>query len=627
MIFPVILLAIVVAPLVAVAFSVRDRQLMAPAVGAIGMGTRVRSDARLRGTPVAWAVLAPLAIIEARRLVRHPAPYLIALPLCALSLSNLLWSSVQVYERTDVDLVILVVPYAWGTLIASNLLTLRSRRWRSEELLVTTPTPQRSRTVAHLLAPIAMLPGAMVLLAVAVVIGRLSGRALGLPRSGVLLSALFLVVGGGCLGVAVARWLPRPVFGWVAVIATMVLQVNLGYLDPRWRWLHFSMNGVDSLSNPALAPDHHLVHALYLLGGILLVAAIALARDGVDRNVAGLGATATVVIVATGVIQTAIPAANELERYAARLEDPAAHQVCERIGTTTYCADPDYVDLVAFWREPVEGVLARAPGDAAGGDLVVRQRPLIDARANLLDEVAVRVDPALAWPDDGEVSVSNQWALPAPEDQDATGRFQLALAFRTASALVGLPPDAWWTATSDGSSSWATIPLADPKSQVPVRSPLVQCSAIGDARGVAAAWLAGQSTPAAREALRTRAATTLAFGTHAEPHPFDAVDTYTPGYPYVLPEQGAVLSGYDVIAAAALLALDDDEVADQLARRWPEVSGRGGMPATTTELLGWFGLDPDAATRVLSSAPLPHEHADELPSPPVLSSRCPAASS
>ena len=361
MIFPFVLIVMIGAPVAAIVLSARDHQLMAPPAEFLDTATRVRGNASLRGASVGWKALVPLVRVETVRLVRHPAPYLVALPLCALSLSQFLSSSVIAYDRNDVDLIIFLVPYAWGTLIASNLLALRSRRWGSDELLATTPTPQRSRTLAHLIAPIGMLPGAVVLLALAVVLGAISGRTIGTPRTWVIVTGLLLVVGGGCVGVGVARWLPRPAFGWVAVLATIVLQVNFGYLDPRWRWLHFSMYGNQSINYPNLAPDHHLAHAAYLVGGILLVAAVALARDGIDRNVGSLGVAALAIVVVSGVVQTRPPSAVDAVAFARHLEDPGADQSCTRREVFSVCAEPGYVDFVPYWSEPVDGVLRRVP--------------------------------------------------------------------------------------------------------------------------------------------------------------------------------------------------------------------------------------------------------------------------
>jgi hypothetical protein len=629
MLLPFALVSLVIAPVFALAWTARDRQLMATAIGAIDPPSRARGDAVLRGAGVRWRALWPLVRVESTRLARHPAPFIVALPFAALSLSMFLYGSIVSYDRNDQDIVIFLVPYAWGSLIASNLLTLRSRRWRSDELLSTTAAPPRARTLAHLLATVALLPGAMAMLALWFAVSAWSGRAIGTPRPAVVAVGLLLVIGGGCVGVAVARWLPRPAFGWVAVLATIILQTNFAPVDPRWRWLHFTLYGGESINYPALAAEHHVVHLVYLLGGILLVAAVALARDGFELPTLALGAVALVTIAGSAVLQVQPAAPDEASRLVQRLEDPAAGQVCSTSDAVTICADTNYTDLLPHWRRPIDGVLRRVPSGATPAHLVVRQRPLIDARVALPAEIATRVDPAVVWPDDEEVSVSNQWALAAPDSPDE-GRAQLALGFRTASAIVGLPPDAWWSRPSRGSDAWTTVPLAahGEDRNTPVLGPLVQCSAAGEARAVVAAWLAAQATPAARIALLWLAARVISEGMLDAPVSFDAAGTYALDLPQVLPEAGAVLAGADIVAVAALLSRPDDEVATIIAGHWEQLAPRGpSAPARTADLLAWFGLDPAQVRRsVVATGPTPdpEPHPEDQIAPPAITGPCPA---
>ncbi len=625
MILPFVLVFMLVTPLAAIFVSQRTQQLMAPAVGALDLARPVRGDAGLRGSTVAWRHLCPLVRLESVRLVRHPAVYLVAIPFTVVNFFQLEGSEVLVLDRDDVSLAVLLAPYGWGVLIASNLLTLRSRRWRSEELLATMPVPQRSRTAAHLVAPLVTLPGAAVLLAGWFALAARSDHVRGTARPAAVLAGVLIVVGGGCVGVAVARWLPRPLFGWLAVIVTIVLQVNFGALDPRWRWLHFSVYAAETISYPRLAPQHHEVHLLYLAGGVLLVAAVALARDGLDRRSGALGGTALAVLLVTGAVQTAPLADADTALFVTRLEQPGIGQTCRPAAGATVCADPGFEFAIDWWTEPVVGVLRRVPDSARPADLVIRQRALVDARALLHPEIASAVDPAVAWPDDREVSVSDRWRLAAPGDPDGPGRVQLALAYRTASALVGLPPDAWWSASSRGSAAWATVPLAaGGERNEPVRGPLVQCDAAGDGRAVVAAWLAGQSTPAARAELRRRAGEVVARQWADTPVAFDPVDNYLTGLPDVLPEQGAVPSGGEILAATALLDLDDALVAAAFADRWSELVAPGSVPTAT--VLGWLGSDPSRArAAVAATAPRfdPEIDPDADTDPPVLTGTCP----
>jgi hypothetical protein len=629
-IFPFVLAAMVVAPVLAIGWSARDHQLMAPAVGGLDTTTRVARDALLRGEPVGARTLWPLVRVEGWRLFRHPAPYLVALPLCALSLWSLSFSPVTFYGRDDVELIVFLVPLAWGTLIASNLLTLRSRRWHAEELLATMPVPARSRTLAHLLACLVMVPVALAMLAVPLGFAARSGRAFGTPRPWVLVTAVLIVVGGGFVGVAVARWLPRPVMGWVAVVATLVLQLNGGHLDPQWRWLHFSMYANEAIAYPELAPDRHLLHVVYLVGGLVLVAAVALARDGLDARAGALLAASGAVLVLAGALQVQPASVTDASILAGRLQDPASGQVCTSDEGVILCTDPAYADLVPHWRATVAGVARRLPTTARTEPLVLRQRPTIEARTALPPEVAERVDPALAWPDDDEVSLSSRWALPGTTDDTLPGRFQLALAFRTASTHLGLPPDAWWSAPSIGSTAFVTVPLAAVGDEIdtPLLGPLVQCTTEGEARGAAAVWLAGQATPAARAELAALAGRIVGYDQLHTPVAFDPIDNYGALLPSTIPEQGAVPSGADIVAATALLTRDDAEVAAVLAAHWPTLvgPGPGGRAATTAELLSWFGMDAERAADVVrSTAPPadPDPHPEDVPRAPAITGPCP----
>ena len=252
---------------------------------------------------------------------------------------------------------------------------------------------------------------------------------------------------------------------------------------------------------------------------------------------------------------------------------------------------------------------------------------MIDARVSLPVEVSDLVDPATAWPDDADVSVSNRWALPSPDDSADPARFQLSLAFRTASALVGLAPDVWWSTTSPSADPWTRVPLAEPDSLRPVAGPLSPCLAANEARAVVAVWLAGQATPAARQELRRRAGEIVGYGWFNAPVTFDAVNNYGEELPTVLPEQGVVIDGSDVVAAAALLERSGDEIAAMFSSHWDQLSRTGTNGPTVQELLGWFGLTPDDARRTVAStapAPEPDPHPEDLTPEPTIAGQCPS---
>ncbi|MGK2957130.1 MAG: hypothetical protein ACSLFB_01730 [Acidimicrobiales bacterium] len=608
--------------LASVVWARRDHQLVAPAIGPIEVRNSFVGEGSLQGAAVAWRSLWPLVRVEAHRLVRHPASYLVVVPFLSLTLSEFQFSGIKEWNREDVSFVVYTaVPWAWGTLIASNLLTLRSRRWRSQELLATTPVPERSRTIAHLIATLAMLPGTALLLAAVFVAGNLSGKTIGSPRVTVLLSAPLLVVGGGCLGVAVARWLPRPIFGWVAVIATSVLQVNFYHADLRWRWLHFSIFSNDTKDYPTFSPLHHEAHLFYLLGGVLLVAAIALAGNGFSSRVVGLLAGALGLIVVSGFVQTRPIGNADAEVFAQRLEDPSLNQQCFERSTFTICADPVWADIVPHWSKPVEGVLARLSSQVIPAGLVVRQRPLIDVSHELPTSVAAKVDPAVVWPNDDEVSLSYEWGFPAAMEDSVAGEAQLSLGFRVASLVVGLPPDAWWSESSRGTADWLTVRLADSDTNQAVASPLSQCLAGTEGRAVVALWLAGQSTPAARGQLHSRAQSIQASKTLNSPVSFDWSWNYGGGFPDVLPEQGTVVNGSDVVGASALLQRDDASVAAMFQRHWAEIVAPAGQPITDKDVLGWFGLDTKQASAIVTKS-TPKDHESDIGPRPAVFGTC-----
>jgi len=597
----------VVAPVIAVAKVMRDHQLVAPAVGSVEITSAFRRDRVLRSAPARWPTIAPLLWLEARRLVMHPAPYVITAPLFAVWLMTVTDSWVIVHSSDDISTVTGTVPLAWGTLIASNLLTLRSRRWRSEELLATTPVPERSRTVAHLLASLVMVPASVALLCIWFAAGAWSGRTVGTPRAAVLAVVPLIVVGAGCVGVAVARWLPKPVFGWVAVVATLILQLNFGHTDSRWRWLHFSSYGSESVSYPWLAPEFHEIHLVYLIGGILLVAAVALARDGIDARNGALLGTAVALMLVAGVLQVRPLSDEQVSMYAERVENPAWNQRCEERERVTFCFGPGFADFVPYWHGPVDGVLARVPADALDVPLVVRQRPLMDATIELPAPIVAAIDPTKAWPDDDEVAVSYGWELPSSWASNEPGAFELALGFRVASLALGLPPDAWWPAGSDeagdrpgGATGEGPSAAGAAGGVVPIEV-IMQCLAPDQARSVAAVWLAGQSTPLARGALLRRAGEVIGRGEQDVPVSFDSHGTYNALLPDPLPEQGTVVRGSHIVWAAALLARDDTHVAEIWRAHWDELAGRTGTPAGTADVLSWFDTDEGAIREVVAA--------------------------
>ncbi len=373
----------------------------------------------LEGSPGGWAPIVALARREGLLLVRHPAfivGLVVLMPLMLLIGADGDGGGAGVISQDDVSRTLLLVPLGWAASLAANLCTLRSRRYGTDELFGAATLPPGSRTAAHLLACLATLPVSVTLAAGLVVILRLEGWQ-GWPRAEVLLVGPLIVLGGAMLGVAVARWLPWAVFGWIAVVATFLLEVNLGQADARFRWLHFSVNGNDTTFDlPEFQLERHGWHLVYLVGGILLVAAVALLRSPPTTARLGLLSVA-VALVALGVYtQVRPPSPAEAAAIAGRLERPLETQQCIDRDGVTYCSWPRYAGWREGWQVPVEGVVSKVPRSVVegSGGLIVSQRPTLDVRALVDPDVRAMVDPRRVFP-------ARAWCTPASNGPSPPG--------------------------------------------------------------------------------------------------------------------------------------------------------------------------------------------------------------
>lgn len=472
----------------------------------------------------------PLARFEAGRLFRHPSIFVGAV-LTAFTLS-LVWSEDDAGDVLahggGANVGLSFVLFALAVLIGANLGALRARRHGAVELLASMPMPEASRTSAHLLSVVAVVPlVAGVVLAVDLVWQRRPMTIGHLPLD-MVATVLLLVVGAGASGVLVARWAPHPAAGAAAVLAIFVLQLNFRADDVNLRWLHFV--GGEAYDTPF---DIQPVawHLVYLVGLIALAAVLSVARSGFDRRVSLALGGVVAVLVLSGWMQTRPASTSAVAARADELERADAHQVCERRGDIDYCAYPLYGPWVDRWAGPVEGVLRRVPADVRARPLRVTQR--ITPSVELIPALRAAVDAERAWPDDGQVHPGFEWWV---------DRHELGLAYQAGAWAVGLPPAV---------------------------APSGPCSAGGQARVVVAMWLAGQATPEGRRYLRMRAAAVERDGRRGlvALHPLDVADQYESERPFV-PEVGSAGRGADVVAAAALLAVPDDRVAAAVTEHW-----------------------------------------------------------
>ncbi|HUF98485.1 MAG TPA: hypothetical protein VMM60_10180 [Ilumatobacter sp.] len=432
-----------------------------------------------------WGVVMPLARADARFVLTHPA-FVVGVVLTPLMLY---WSTSTAtdWREASTGTALALVPLGWFTIVATNLVAWRPRRTDSEELFAALPAPGPVRTAALLAAG-----AAPVIVAAVITAGWVSYLATkddsptGSPEWAEIAAGLAIVAGSVCVGVAVARWLPSPGFGVVAAVATIVIQAR--FLDvTTWPWDRGEgdpLRFLGFLADRASVEDSYLEirpaawHLLYLVGLVVLMAGVALARDGVRRQAAVLLAFASLTVVVAGWQQTRPASAAQEAEMVSYLTDPESHQLCEEWAGVSYCAYPGFVADIATWRKAVEPTLAMLPPPAVDrrAPLTVRQRPAIIVSnedcvpvrfdGSLPPGVLERVSPAALWPVDGLVHPAfSEESFPCSE-REVHGYF---LAVQTSAWAVGLPP----------------APHGDNQ----------RCTADGQARSVIALWAGAAAVP------------------------------------------------------------------------------------------------------------------------------------
>jgi hypothetical protein len=512
--------------------------------------TALSTDSRTRA-----AVARALTRTEARRLLRHPS-VLIGVALAVLVIRTA--ASGNILSDADGHVALGLVPLAWATTIATNLSVLRGRHDGTGELYESMPSPPTARTLAHLLSGwVAAGAGAVVLLGW-LALEWWAGGTVGSPNVAELVVGPLLVAGAAALGVLVARWVPHPLVGALLVVATVFVQGKLSESGASpFRWMAFVVEG--GADDGQSFPGPVDWHVAYLGGTVMIAGVLAIARHGVQRRVAVWLAVAVGVTGLAAVAQTRPLPDAEVRRQAALLTHPDLE--CETRAGVRYCTRRHFGARVGQWEGPVQGVLARVPGEVRDRGLVVSMRDLnVVSNANctptprlrlLPERVRARVDPTLVWPADGAVHPDKEW----PWDEECSFTDHgVALTVQVGAWAVGLPP-----------------------AQAATSSP---CVASGQARSVIALWLAGQSTPGGARGLTdigrgSGPGTTLNFGESAN-----------------WPSWGVAYAKLDLAVALALLERPADEVGRLALDHWTRLVDPS---ASTGELTALAGLPPTAA--------------------------------
>jgi hypothetical protein len=522
-----------------------------------------------KAEPDSYRVALALGRVEARLLLGSPLLILalaFSIPFVLLYLDGEFSSRGTSWAVRQFPLVL--YPYCGMILLATNRAVLRGRRDGTEELFGSLPVGRSTRTGAHLVSLVT--PVAVGVLNVAVLlycVGRGAGKAanatlwsyggdgldLQVADLAYLLQTLLLIACAGALGIAVARLVPSTLAGVAAIVVVGLVTARLNQPgDGLELWAPFvapSDLPMSFFSEPGWW------HAAYLLGlGTVAVGATWVLDGNRGRGAAAL-VCAMVLLVVGGRGQVSTLSPTVAADLAARVSDPADHQVCEMHGTTEYCAWPEFREWLPEWATVVEPVLAAAPADIAATASPVRQRLSPTQTARLEPAVRDRLEPPSVrdsphvWPDDGALHPGATWYRDDPQE----------LAVATGTWAVGLPT----TMRPDG----------------------FPCYVSGQARGIVAIWLAGQALD--RDARLAMTSTIVPTGEEGERVEFPL--RFTDLGRWGTDQQGVVVwDRAELALAGQLLAEPDDRVRAELHGDW----ARWTDPTTgSDELAEAFDLD------------------------------------
>jgi hypothetical protein len=229
-------------------------------------------------------VVGTLARREAYRIGSHPVYLVLLLYFLVLGVAQVAGDGLA--ARDAVRHVLLIVGVLWfgpATFLVTNLVASSAHRSNAESQMAAVPLSASARTLATclgVLGPTAVASGFAAVLWLVERAGGPVSRVQGVAELAVI---PLCTLGGGLLGVAVARWLPwrgLPLVVLFALIAWVVAVMEHGAL---WWTAPWTMSAA-YYQTTTMGAGSHTWHAVYLFGLALLAGVAALLRHRPRRR-------------------------------------------------------------------------------------------------------------------------------------------------------------------------------------------------------------------------------------------------------------------------------------------------------------------------------------------------------
>lgn len=526
--------------------------------------TATLEPAKPRTPPASpWLVVRELAMVEAVRLLKHPAVIIGGL-ISLVMMVGVHWGEAPVWQRVSIGVAIPLTALGLGSILAAADMALRL--WRTEDseaidVLVASPRVRTAGQIAALAAPVLLAVTLQAIYLVYVLsqgpVGSISWWEIASGPAVVAVMAIY--------GLAAGRWFPTGATGSIAVLvfvaaqATLTLAKGLSWwaLVPAWDMLS-SMEGPP----PELIFRPISIHVVYLLSLASALVCIALLR-GRWRHGTLVPLLGVAFSLGAGVVlgsgQRNEPSTVQVDARVAMYLGGDAAYTCDPRGLATYCAYPGYEGWIDEWAAAVAPVLAQLP-DAAARPVEIRQYPV-----RWMDTLQV---------DDG---YRHNREFPYLGEDIRTGLWW-------GRGPGSLQTEAYPFGMALGVGAWAVgLPSAPPVTTPP--EPHYSACHVGDqGRGVVAVWLAGQSSETAHQHIHT------VFGDYQRRFPgrFEEFSGWIgDAQPYSWYRSAFSLSHFRY--ADQLLHKSHDEVASLIRDHWDTLTDPTSTVADAAEILG---LDP-----------------------------------